>query len=93
MQSVADDGVAAAGQLDLVTEVSRLVELAHRRTDQPHLMRAVRDMEVLAKELSSPAALPEQLRAQRIERFGTLIAAAETELRELRRQSNLGAYS
>ena len=50
-------------------------------------------MEVLAKELSSPAALPEQLRTQRIERFGTLIAAAETELRELRRQSNLGAYA
>ena len=93
LQSVADDGAVAAGQHDLLTDVSRLLELAHRRTDQPHLMRAVRDMEVLAKELSSPAALPEQLRAQRIERFGTLIAAAETELRELRRQSNLGAYA
>lgn len=37
--------------------------------------------------------VPEEERPQQVERFRTLIASVETELRELRRQSNLGAYA
>lgn len=83
------------GRRDLSVETSRLTELLHRRTDQPRLARAARDLEASGKELVSPTQLndPADLRAQRLERFKALIAPVETELRELRRQSNLGAYA
>lgn len=86
------DGVSTDGLRDLSVEISRLTETFRLRTDQPRLARAARDLEASAKELMDPTDIPER-RTQGLERFKILMAEVETELRELRRQSNLGAYS
>jgi hypothetical protein len=87
------EGGSADGLRDLPFHVSRLSELFHRRTDQPRLARAAKELEVLAKELSDPDTVPEGRRSEQLGRLKALIGEVESELRELRRQSNLGAYS
>ncbi|WP_459975552.1 hypothetical protein [Nocardioides pyridinolyticus] len=74
---------------DVSAEASRLTELIHRRTDQPRLSRQARELEGLLSQTDLVA----DERADHAERFRTLIGAIEAELRELRRQSNLGAYA
>lgn len=81
------------GLRDLPVLVSRLGELFYRRTDQPRLARGARDLDNCAKELTDPTSVPEDRRSDTLQRLKTIIGDVESELRELRRQSNLGAYS
>lgn len=78
---------------DLPFLVSRLSELFHRRSDQPRLVHAARELEMLTKELSDPTTVSAERRSEQLGRLKVLIGEVESELRELRRQSNLGAYS
>jgi hypothetical protein len=84
---------SAESPRDLPIQISRLNELFHRRPDQPRLARAGKDLELSAKELSDPTGVPPERRADQLRRLKGLIAEVDIELRELRRQSNLGAYS
>lgn len=79
---------------ELPVEVSRLSELGHRRSDQPRLSRAVAELSTLTKDVFGPRAdEPEDEASRKRARLEELVSSVEAELRELRRQSNLGAYS
>jgi hypothetical protein len=83
------------------TEISRLREVSYRRSggQQARLERAVTDVERLAKQITQPSmqlgegGATAGASADDISRLLQALDIVESELRELRRTSNLGAYS
>lgn len=84
------EGTSSDGISNLVMEISRLSETLRHRSDQPRLAEAIRGLESSAKQLTS-ASGPD-IDRQALDSLGAQVGAVEDELRELRRQSNLGAY-
>ena len=76
---------------DLPAEVGRVSDLALRRTDQPRLAQAVHALQSGVKSLSSASSETPESRDQRLNEVRRQISDVEAEVRELRRQSNLGA--
>jgi hypothetical protein len=96
MEDATTTGYLSKEVLDAyLAEVTRLREITFHRTGQPRLARAVADLESLAKELGGGGAEaePAEVRQRRVQRTNELIDVVDTELNELRRGSNLGAYS